>query len=196
MGHSVALVGLLLTLCGCQSSAFLQASNSRKESWQRGLDEWKFSFKDPDVHEVLSKYHGESQIQLIDKPEGRWYARTVRIARNGKQLLELSSDKGAVFQIHKNVLFFPLYEGSSCGCTVVAYDLDTGKQLWKTELRAVGQVGHSVYSNSVRLEISRNGEDEVLLVTGQEAYGDYREILDIKTGEMLAHKIYRQGFGG
>ena len=34
----------------------------------------------------------------------------------------------------------------------------------------------------------------VVYIDGRESNGDYSEILDRKTGTLLAHKIYRQGF--
>jgi hypothetical protein len=43
-------------------------------------------------------------------------------------------------------------------------------------------------------ELDKEGEG-VVSITGRESHGDYVEILDRATGKVLAHKVYRQGFG-
>jgi hypothetical protein len=35
----------------------------------------------------------------------------------------------------------------------------------------------------------------VLIITGRESFGDYMEIVDRASGSILAHKLFRQGFG-
>jgi hypothetical protein len=45
------------------------------------------------------------------------------------------------------------------------------------------------------LKDSEKSSDGVVWITGQESYGDYYEVLDKKTGKMLARKVYREGFG-
>jgi hypothetical protein len=52
--------------------------------------------------------------------------------------------------------------------------------------------------NAVSLKVLKDSDkstDGVVWVSGFETYGDYYEVLDKKTGTMLARKVYREGFG-
>ena len=73
------------------------------------------------------------------------------------------------------------------GCRAEAYDLKVGKTLWGTDLKGLGGVGHSQYTNNVWLEPVN---DEVFAVYGDEAFGRYIEIVDMKTGKTVGHKIF------
>ena len=102
-----------------------------------------------------------------------------------------------MFRTEKNVLYFAHFSTSSQGCTVTAHDLDSGKKLWETKLSAIPLADHSAYSNMVTMGLSSlSGTEEkhegIVSITGHESYGDYIEILDRETGEVLAHKVYRQ----
>jgi len=77
----------------------------------------------------------------------------------------------------------------STGCTVVAFDRQANKQLWETELKGIGPVGHSKYRNEVRMGVL---DDDTLVVYGDEAYGKYIEILDRKTGKTVGHKVFKE----
>ena len=59
------------------------------------------------------------------------------------------------------------------GCAVAAYDLETGKRLWRTELEALGPVSHKQGFNHVQME----SIDQVLVVRGWEEAGKYVEVL-------------------
>ncbi len=63
-------------------------------------------------------------------------------------------------------------------------------------LNPLGLIAHFAYSNEVNLDLpfGAAGADEVVSVKGHESYGDYQVILDMKTGEELAHKVYRKGW--
>jgi hypothetical protein len=80
--------------------------------------------------------------------------------------------------------------------------MSTGAQIWASaELRDFGPFGYTAgYLNEVSIRPSRKGEisneDEgnAIVVAGRESYGDYVTVLDSKTGEILASKVYRVGF--
>ena len=67
-------------------------------------------------------------------------------------------------------------------------------------MNAAGMVAHSAYSNEVTMGLlsltgTENADEGIVSITGRESYGDYVEMLDQKTGRVLAHKVYREGFG-
>lgn len=88
------------------------------------------------------------------------------------------------------MLYFALYGARSNGCAVVAYDLKTGDELWKRRLEGVGFVSHSAYVNYVNLEAN----DYCVAIFGHESYGDYLEVLDAKSGKLIANKVFRKGY--
>ncbi len=73
------------------------------------------------------------------------------------------------------------------GCRVESYDLKAGKTLWQTQLKGLGGISHREYTNDVRLEPVN---DEVFAVYGDEAFGRYIEIVDMKTGKTVGHKVF------
>ena len=82
--------------------------------------------------------------------------------------------------------FFAHYSRRVTGCTVVAYNLDTGQRFWTSELEALGNVPHSAYRNQVTMELA----PEAVWIRGHELAGDYIEVLNRITGKCLGHKVY------
>jgi hypothetical protein len=174
---------------------------AKKEAWQKTLERMPFRFSESDAGVLfsLSQYGGDCKVHMIYDPKERWRL-TFRFERDGKEVLALHGHTGSVFRTVKNVLYFAHFPTASSGCTVAAYDLTTGKKLWETKLSAVGTPSHSAYSNHVTMGLSslhdldKDGEG-IVSITGRESFGDYIEILDRGSGKVLAHKVYRQGFG-
>ena len=172
----------------------------RKEAWQRYLDGRTFS--PPNAGDgalySLSQYHGDCKVRMTYDPDRR-SAPSFVFERAGRDLVKLDGRPESVFRTEANVLYFAAFPTATTGCTVLAYDLTTGKKRWETELKAVGRVSHRGYWNRVNLHVGRwdqvdsEGEGNVEVV-GRESYGDYIEVLDRRTGTLLAHKVYRQGF--
>jgi hypothetical protein len=172
---------------------------ARGEAWQKNLDESKFEFNEAQASFLysLSQFGGKCQIEMIYDP-ARSSNLTFKFVRDGKELFTIEGHKSSVFLAYHDVLYFAEFAPWDSGCVVTAHNLDTGEKLWETRLKAVGTPEHSAYVNEVTMALSALPHEEkpdVVFITGREGYGDYREVLDIKTGEILAHKIYRQGFG-
>jgi len=173
-----------------------ETPRNRNDRWQRDLDGWNYQFRPEEASALYSfgQYVGKPRLQMIFDSE-KWWGVTFRFGPDGK-LLELQGHGGSVFAESNNVFFFAAYNGGGCGCAIAAYDLGTGKRLWETPLEVVGPVEHSAYRNEINLGLPFGpyGKDQVLCVTGHESYGDYRVILDMKTGESIAQKVYRKGW--
>src|SRR5262249_34964895 len=71
----------------------------------------------------------------------------------------------AVFVQIGDVLYVAYYRTLASGCTVVAYDLKERKQLWECRLRAIPNVKHSKYQNSVNIDT----DGDAIVVFGNEA---------------------------
>jgi RNA polymerase sigma factor (sigma-70 family) len=134
------------------------------------------------------------------------YATTFKFKRDGKEVLKIEGNDGgpvlladeADFRIEGDVLYLAL-RSLPWGGTVTAHDLKTGKQLWSSPLKGVPcTLPMSCVFNAVSLKVLKDSDkstDGVVWVSGHETYGDYYEVLDKKTGTMLARKVYREGFG-
>jgi hypothetical protein len=85
------------------------------------------------------------------------------------------------------MLYYADYSPGSSGCALVAVDLKTGKQMWKSGLQGLGPIAHTRYRNSVTLEPT----DDALLVHGQESAGNYVEYVDKKSGKTVGHKVFK-----
>jgi hypothetical protein len=98
----------------------------------------------------------------------------------------------AAVVVRGDALYVAKFSGISSGCTVVAYDLTTGKKAWAKALEGIGPVSHSKYRNRVAMAVEKhpNADHFALVITGWEAFGRYVEVIDLATGKQLAHKTY------
>ena len=174
---------------------------AKKAAWEKVLGQMTFRFSESDAGVLfsLTQYGGDCKVHMVFDPK-KWWRLTFQFERDGKDILTLDGHQGSVFRTVKNVLYFAHFPPGDCGCTVAAYDLTTGKKLWETKLNAVGTPLHSAYFNRVTMglsslpELDKEGEG-IVSITGRESFGDYVEILDRNSGKVLAHKVYRRGFG-
>ncbi len=188
------LVGACIALIVVEVATFADDRLERREKvCQEALDLTPFLFKDKeaDAEYSLKQVAGHSSVQMLSSPSGK---ATFKFVRNGKVVLTLEGSLQSVFRIQKNALFFAHFTPTRTGCEVAAYDLASGKEIWRTKLEGLGRIGHEQYRNRVTIDLSGGDgkEDGVVTVTGKETYGDYREVLDQKTGKQLAHRVYRR----
>jgi hypothetical protein len=94
--------------------------------------------------------------------------------------------QGTVFARWEHTLFVADFGPIRAGCRIMAVDLQTGRQLWKTNLKATSCPGHSMYRNQVNIET----DGKVVTVRGNESYGRYIEFVDCQTGKTVGHKEY------
>lgn len=91
-------------------------------------------------------------------------------------------DAGAL-RAHQGRLFVAHHSAISSGAKVLAYNLRTGALLWEKQLQANGPVDHSKYRNEVQLA----PREHHILAYGRESGGSYIEILDARTGALVAN---------
>ncbi len=196
-------IAVVVLMSGMASSAAVAGADrfaERSEWWQKYLERTEFRFIESDAGVLysLSQFGGNCKIHMIYDPV-KWSVLTFKFERDGKELLTIEGHKQSVFRTDHNILYFAHFALGNDGCTVTAHDLADGKQLWETKLSATECPAHFAYSNEVTIYASNGmGPDHqiegAVTITGHESYGDYVEILDEKTGKVLAHKLYRQGF--
>jgi hypothetical protein len=166
-------------------------SDQQSPHWDRVVQRARFTFQENEANVLysLSQYGGDCKIQIIYDPRRRG-ALQFKFLREGEEILVLEGHAHSVFRTADNVLYFARYHPWGSGCSVAAYDLTSGRELWQSTLKGVGSVKHSAYRNLVNMGMA----GEAISIRGHESYGDYLEILDRKTGKRLAHRVFRKGF--
>ena len=114
----------------------------------------------------------------------------VHVSRDNKLCLKFQAHAATVFDRCRQTFVYAQFSPHATGCTIVAFDLEAKKQLWSTQLEGIGAIKHSGYGNSVSLGILFG----VVEVDGWETAGKYREYLDLKTGKVIAHRLFEKGF--
>ncbi len=110
------------------------------------------------------------------------------VLADGKKVYDWPVPMPSVFFIDsKCVVYHAVFHRWGLGCEIMAYDLKGGKLLWRTRLKGNPPIGGSECSTVVRLE---RVNDEVLAVCGEENEGRYIEIVDMKTGKTVGHKVF------
>jgi len=177
------------------------------KAWQDSLQQWGFQFDTTrcGVMYCLSQFRGDCKIEMIYDP-ARWWMMTFKLLHGDKEIATFEGNQQSVFCGSKHVLYFAQFSMSSEGCRVIAFDTTTGAKVWQHDLEAAGNdMDHSAYSNRVIMQVGTEhpGEDGkklfsdeeqdkgTLIITGSEVAGDYIEVLDMKTGRTLAHRLFR-----
>ena len=175
---------------------------TRKAAWLKLLDGGQYRIPDnySGLLRSLGNFSADVNIHIIFDPKNK-HRMDFKFVRDGGEILTVRGHEHSAFTSSENTLYFAKYQRDSTGCTVMAYDLASGKQLWQTELHQSQPKGHSGYRNFASIRISSEGEARgekkgaAIVITGKESYVDYVEVLDRQTGDSLAIKEYRVGFG-
>ncbi len=149
---------------------------------------WKFSTEQASVTDSFLRFSMAYQVELI-RPSNKPGPIIIRVVAGGKELVAWTGHYRSVFTSSGDVLVYADFGHGRTGCTLIACDLKTGKQLWKTPLQGLGPIPHSRYSNSVNLEIINS---DAVRVFGDESAGQYLEIVDLKSGKTVGHRRYKK----
>jgi hypothetical protein len=142
--------------------------------------------------EMASPFYCTSQagdtydVHLLND-HGKRHEWLIRIIRDGKRVYEWTGHEHSVFRILDDRLYYARFHPSGSGGTIVAVDLESGKTLWESRLRALGPIRHSAYLNTMSLDANR----DIVSVYGNESMGRYFEIKDAKTGETVGHRLFK-----
>jgi len=157
------------------------------KDYQRLADETEWKFEDlGDFEARLAAELKGFEVTPVAKGRGEY---TVRIWKGKDELLIWETIPARPFHQRNDILFYADFHPSSSGCSVVAFDLKSKKQLWKCDLKGLGGIDHSKYRNEVRMELL---DDDTLRVFGKESAGKYVEIVDRGTGTTVGHKVFNE----
>jgi hypothetical protein len=125
------------------------------------------------------------------RPGPREAARVRRTDREGKTLWETGVvgrpyARRGVLLLAGPTLFVARYCPGASGADLFALAAGSGELRWKTAPYGIGTIGHSKYSNAVRLELLHDH----LVVFGRESGGRYIEVIDPRTGRSVANQRF------
>jgi hypothetical protein len=161
---------------------------AKRDRYQKMAD--GLSWRDAPVgRSLLADLPSDYQAhQMVTVSGGRRADRIAIETADGKREVYGWDENGtSAFVIRNHVLYRAEYDSMSSGCTIVAFDLKAGKELWKSTLRGLGPIDHSKYRNRVHIE---KVDDAVFAVYGNESAGKYVELVEYKTGRTLGHKVF------
>ncbi len=148
---------------------------------------WRWDERESTPAFCAARRRGGYQVELV-YPAERFWDVLIRIKDTAGALkLEIRGHDHTVFDIVGDTCYYALYTPIDDGCAVAAYDLQAGVERWRTHLRGIGAIEHSVYSNRVTLA----ADDHLVRVKGWEAE-KYLEVLDARTGRTIAHRIFAE----
>ena len=119
---------------------------------------------------------GKAEVRREARGKERGWKATIESALAGEAALVQGS--GLLFVAH--------YSGGASGVMLHAFDAATGKNAWSAAPYGVGPLGHSKYSNVVRLRFERGH----LVVYGEESAGRYVEVFDPRSGRPIAARRF------
>jgi hypothetical protein len=137
-----------------------------------------------ELERSLGRDLGGYRIDDVDA-NGRWPV-LVQIRDGKAEVCSFVAHSGTAFLIRRGVLYRAEFDRHSSGCAIVAHDLKARKRLWRAELKGLGPVDHSKYFNAVRLEPV---DGKVLAVHGKESAGRYVELVALRSGKTVGHKV-------
>jgi hypothetical protein len=120
--------------------------------------------------------------------------RLTRIGPDGSRLWSADLDEGGLYATETllveadDLVVVAAYCSGATGAEVVALDRATGLRRWSAAPYGIGSIGHSRYSNAVRLGL----EADRVVLEGVEAGGDYVAVLDRATGRLRSNIVWRR----
>ncbi len=184
------LIRLTTAASLCVANASASVAQTPPLDYQKMADDTKWPDFDKleSFQECFRRELPDYQVQ-ITRLKRRDFVRIRVLDDNGNKVHAWNANPSAPFIERDGILYYALYARGSSGCKIVAYDLEQQKLLWESQLKAAIPLnGHSRYQNEVRFgPVLHN---EALVVFGDESYGRYIEIIDLKTSETVGHKQY------
>ena len=154
--------------------------------------EWRWSKEKASLDYSIKQYLPDYEVEYVSPDE--FYTPINLRTKDNREIIysfgmgdRLGSHRHLLFTRAKDTIYVAEYCAIASGCTVVAFDLKAGRELWKTRLRGIGPTMHSKYSNLVNIETDGNR----IVIYGNEAHGRYVEHLDKNTGKFIANKTFK-----
>lgn len=181
---------LIVTLLVVATVVAAPVPKKPAKDYQKLADEteWRFAERKAITDQLTDEFKG-FRWELLPFEVGG-IGMTVRISNVKKEvLLNWETQVLVSFAQRDGVLYYTDFDPSASGCTVVAFDLNAKKQLWKTDLKGLGPIAHSGYRNDVRLDVF---DGDTVQVFGKESSGRYVEFVDRTSGKTVGDRVFAE----
>jgi hypothetical protein len=147
--------------------------------------DWRWSKEHANLPWCIKHHLSDYQVEtIINNPNFPRHEQTMRISDHGELIYSLNVHEWTVLTRSGDVIYIAEFSPIASGCALIAFDLETRKQLWASRLKAIGPQDHSKYRNSINIEM----DDGAIIVFGNEEHGRYIELVDPETGKTIGHK--------
>jgi len=148
--------------------------------------QWRWSDREASIISYLGAAPSEYKISITRPQSSGIKDLKVAISDGDSVLCRFESNyQGAfLFDRNRNWIIYSQYSPIATGCTLIAYDLKTKQQVWKTNLKGIGPVSHSKWRNRINLKL----ETDRVTVFGDEGT-KYIESVSLASGETVYHRM-------
>lgn len=168
----------------CQEAPAMPTTSPVAKSEETKEPEWLWHDDDVDLARCVRRDLLDFETSLVGDGGG-FDDRTLEVKVRSGETLKIFGQGRSTFCRRGDRLYFADYSAIASGCVIVAYDLLNGKEIWRKELKGLGDVTHSKYRNRVIVTI----ESERIVVRSIETYGAYVECLAQDDGRQLHHRL-------
>lgn len=183
MNITKCLLGAIILLTSFAAAACMAESVNYKKAAEIAAWSWQSASVDP-FYCIGQSQPGYGLRMEVDTNQRSFIQFTI-LAKD-KELISWRGHRHTVFRILNDRLYYADYPVNDCGGMIVCVDLANGKELWRSNLLAVGNVDHSGYANLISLDVN----NEVVTVLGNEGAGRYIEFKSVKDGQTVGHKVF------
>jgi hypothetical protein len=178
---------IMTVLFGVLPLSGARVSAAEAIDYQKTADvaEWRWPMGMSNPLDCISQCGDKYDISLVS-PKNDRSALTITVLLGGKTIYSWQGHRDSVFRILDDRLYYATFHPSSSGGRIVAVDLAIGKELWTSELRALGGITHFAYHTVLSLDCNR----EVVTIIGNESMGRYIEFKRVDSGQTVGHKIF------
>jgi hypothetical protein len=153
--------------------------------YQAQETQWAFSDTEARLQFALGKSQPRYALTATAPASTGNDGLTVHVALLGNEVFAFPAHEFTVFDIVGHRLYYADFDPAAAGAAVVSVDLTTGTELWRTQLKGVGDGAGAAYQTRLNLTADEAG----VTVLGNETGGKYVEVLDAETGETGGHRV-------
>lgn len=175
---------LVLTIAACAKDAGTEADfRARLVDYQTKADamEWWWSRERASLKYCITE-HLRDYKAIYN--EGEFGEGEFHIQDKDGEVFSMEGHRHTVFTRLADAIYVTQFSPRTTGCSLLAYNLNQRRQLWRTELKGIGPTDHSKYGNLINIEL----DEGAILVFGNEVHGRYIEYVDPESGKTLGHK--------
>lgn len=189
---AIVAAAALVGLGGAVGALCLGRSSEKMDPrYQTVADQcrWRWSDSEADITYSRSNVGPPYKVDIVPhRLDVSLHTLTIRLTMNDKMVYSWAGHGNSVFVIRGQELVYADFVQSDPRCSLVAVDLSTGKELWRTHLMGIRVPALPIPPNAFNLSTY----ERTAIVWGNVASGHYVEFVDLKSGKTVGHKVFGQ----